>query len=149
MGRVSAAVGEGASLWTGADFSSNGVTGLCHSRGTCCDWPFPQTADHQPVRPCSPEERVAGRQKAHVTLASVWMSGRENRLMSQEASLQASPSVSVNTSTEILMKPSHLKAITTSPASLVNHKYLHTRTKRCHRAAGVYLGPGLLQTSEP
>lgn len=53
--------------------------------------------------------------------------------MSQEASLQTSTSVSVNTSTEILMKPSHLKAITTSPASLVNHKYLHTRTKSCHR----------------
>lgn len=68
-----------------------------------------------------------------MTLPSVvWMSERENQLMSQEASLQASPSVSVNISAEILMKPYHLKTITTSLASLVGHKYLHTRTKSCH-----------------
>lgn len=61
------------------------------------------------------------------------MLGWETQLMRQEASLQASPSVSMNISAEILMKPSHLKAITTSQASLASHKYLHTRTKSCHR----------------
>lgn len=70
------------------------------------------------------------------------MLGQEDQLMSQEASLQASPSVSINISAEILMKPSHLKAITISPAPLVSHKYLHIRTKSCHREQlGFILAP--------
>lgn len=68
-----------------------------------------------------------------MNLPEAGMFGRENQHMSQEASLQASPSGCINISAEILMKPSHLKAITTSPASLVSHKYLHTRTKSCHQ----------------